>query len=49
MYNPEGHQVRGMGDRLSDAWEKKWQGSQIEEKWEALMREEKADEVGCAC
>lgn len=48
MYNPEGHQVRGMGDRLSDAWEKKWQSSQIEEKWETIMREQKADELGPA-
>ena len=45
LYNPEGHPVRQMGDRLSDAWEKKWHASQIEAKWEALMREEKEDEV----
>jgi len=37
--------VRQMGDRLSDAWEKKWHASQIEGKWEALMREEKEEEV----
>lgn len=44
-YNPEGHPVRQMGDRLSDAWEKKWHASGIEGKWEDIMREEKADEV----
>ena len=45
LYNPPGHAVRMMGDRLSDAWEKKWHAGQIESKWEALIREEKEDEV----
>jgi hypothetical protein len=37
--------VRQMGDRLSDAWEKKWHASGIEGKWEDIVREQKADEV----
>lgn len=37
--------MRQMGDRLSDAWEKKWHASGIEGKWEDIMREQKADEV----
>lgn len=37
--------MRQMGDRLSDAWEKKWHASGIEGKWEDIVREQKADEV----
>ena len=40
--------MRQMGDRLSDAWEKKWHASGIEGKWEDIVREQKADEVRAA-
>ena len=48
LYNPVGTQVRGMGDRLSETWEKKWYQSGIEARWEGLMRELKEEEVSAA-
>lgn len=45
LYNPVGHLVRQMGDRLSETWEKKWHQSGIEARWEGLMRELTEEEV----
>jgi Bromodomain len=45
-YNPVGTQVRQLGDRISDAWEKKWLQAEIEKKWEQLQEELLIEEVG---
>ena len=45
IYNPIGQPVRTNGDHLSDFWEKKWQQSQLEQKWEAEMLLQKQEEL----
>lgn len=36
-YNQVGHPVRKMGETMAEAWEKKWQTSHIQEKWDAEL------------
>lgn len=45
LYNQPGQAVRNMGDNLSEMWEKRWQQSGIEAKWEEELRRQKAEDM----
>ncbi|KAK9820846.1 hypothetical protein WJX81_007969 [Elliptochloris bilobata] len=44
LYNAVGTPVRGMGEMMSEAWEKKWASVAMEKKWEEEMRRQAIEE-----
>lgn len=45
LYNAPGQVVREMGDRVMETWEKRWEQSQLESKWEEELRRQKAEDM----
>lgn len=41
LFNPQGHQVRAIGDAASNSFEKKWESKRVEEEWEGELKRHK--------
>lgn len=41
LFNPQGHQVRTIGDTASNSFEKKWESKRVEEDWEGELKRHK--------